>query len=244
MTLDGKVAIITGGNRGIGAATAKLFSQKGAKIIITYSSEKTKSEALQVVEGINAKAVKCDVTDRYQVGELIETAVGTYGSLDILVNNAGVMEAHSVDQLDENLVERNIKVNIEGPVLCTAAAIQHLKDSKGVIVNTSSIVGLSPSLVNDIYTATKHALVGLTRSWALKFGPKGVRVNAVAPGPVTTDLLSNVSEEMLNKMKALCPLGRLGKPEEIANAIYFLASDMASYINGQTLVIDGGRFMH
>lgn len=244
MKLTNKIAIITGGNRGIGAATTRLFAEEGAKVVITYSNDETKQAATDVVQGIDAMAVRCDVTDRSQVQNLIDQTLTSFGKLDILVNNAGVMGAHSVDALDEALVQNNMQVNVAGPVLCTALAIEHLIASKGVIINTSSIVGLSPSLVNDIYTATKHALVGLTRSWALKFGPKGVRVNAVAPGPITTDLLAPLPRETLDKMKSLCPLGRLGKPEEIAQAMLFLASDMSSYINGQTIVVDGGRFMH
>ena len=244
MKLTNKIAIITGGNRGIGAAATRLFAEEGAKVVVTYSNEETKQAATDVVQGIDAMAIRCDVTDRSQVRNLIDQTLTSFGKLDILVNNAGVMGAHSVDALDEALVQNNMQVNVAGPVLCTALAIEHLIASKGVIINTSSIVGLSPSLVNDIYTATKHALVGLTRSWALKFGPKGVRVNAVAPGPITTDLLAPLPRETLDKMKSLCPLGRLGKPEEIAQTMLFLASDMSSYINGQTIVVDGGRFMH
>ena len=116
--------------------------------------------------------------------------------------------------------------------------------SLGVIVNTCPIVGLSPSFLSDIYSASKHALVGLTRSWALRLGPKGVRVNAVAPGPIRTDMIKIIPDDMLTRLKEQCPLGRLGEPEEIADAILFLASDMSTYINGQTIVIDGGRFMH
>jgi NAD(P)-dependent dehydrogenase (short-subunit alcohol dehydrogenase family) len=122
--------------------------------------------------------------------------------------------------------------------------IDELVKNQGVIVNTASVVGLAPSPISDIYAASKHALVGLTRSWALKFGPKGVRVNAVAPGLTKTDLLAEFSPESIKSLKAMCPLGRLAEAEEIANAILFLASDMASFINGQTLVVDGGRFMH
>lgn len=242
--LKNKVAIITGGNRGIGAATAQVFAEEGAAVVITHSSDATREKALAVVDGLEGMAVKCDVTDARQVDALIEETIATYGHLDILVNNAGIMDNHTVENLDFDFVNRTLQVNINGPVLCTGKALPFLIQSKGVIVNTASIVGLSPSLVNDVYAASKHALVGLTRSWALNFGPKGVRVNAVAPGPTTTDLLATVAQETLDKMKALSPMGRLGEPVEMARAILFLASDMSSYVNGQTLVVDGGRFMH
>jgi 3-oxoacyl-[acyl-carrier protein] reductase len=244
MMLKDKVALITGGNRGIGAATAKLFAAEGAKVVITYSSETTKPAALEVIKGLDAIAVQCDVSDQKQVKRLIDATLKTFGKLNILVNNAGIMGSHTVEALDLPQVEQNFRVNVIGPVLCTALALNHLIATKGVIVNTASLVGLAPSFVNDIYSAAKHAVVGLTRSWAFKFGPRGVRVNAVAPGPITTDLLAPLSQETLDKMKSLCPLGRLGEPREVASAILFFASDLSSYVNGQTLVIDGGRVMH
>ena len=244
MLLKDKVAIITGGNRGIGAATAKLFAKEGASVVVTFSSEKSKGQANETIEGLEGLAVKCDVTQKKDVKNLIARTIKEFGGFHILVNNAGIFRYHSTDSLDEIVVDAHIATNLKGPILCTALAIDELVKTKGVIVNTSSIVGVSPSLISDIYSATKHALVGLTRSWALKLGPKGIRVNAVAPGPIRTDMIKIIPAETIENMKAQCPLGRLGMPDEIANAILFLASDMFTYVNGQTLVVDGGRFMH
>ncbi len=244
MLLENKIAIITGGNRGIGAATAKRFVEAGARIAITYSSEKSKAAAEEIIGGGGGIAVQCDVTQKNDVKHLIDSTLKAFGTFHILVNNAGIFLDHSVESLDESIVDAHIEANLKGPVLCTAVALGELVKSKGVIVNTSSIVGLSPSFLSDIYSASKHALVGLTRSWALRLGPQGVRVNAVAPGPIQTDMIKIIPPDMLNRLKEQCPLGRLGQPEEIADTILFLASDMSTYINGQTIVVDGGRFMH
>ena len=244
MLIKNKIAIITGGNRGIGAATARRFVEAGAQIVITYSSEKSKAAADEIIGGGQGIAVQCDVTQTNDVKHLIDSALKKFGSFHILVNNAGIFLDHSVESLNESVVDAHIAANLKGPILCTAMAVDELVKTRGVIVNTSSIVGLSPSFLSDIYSASKHALVGLTRSWALRLGPKGIRVNAVAPGPIQTDMIKIIPPDMLNRLKEQCPLGRLGQPEEIADAILFLASDMSSYINGQTIVIDGGRFMH
>ena len=244
MLLKNKVAIITGGNRGIGAATAQRFAKEGARVVITYSSEKSKAAADGFIGGIDGIAVQCDVTQKNDVKNLIDTTLEKFDTIHILVNNAGIFLDHSVESLDESVVDDHLAANLKGPILCTAMAMDELAKTKGVIVNTSSIVGLSPSFLSDIYSASKHALVGLTRSWALRLGPQGIRVNAVAPGPIKTDMIKIIPPDMLNRLKEQCPLGRLGQPEEIANTILFLASDMSTYINGQTIVVDGGRFMH
>ena len=244
MLLEDKVAIITGGNRGIGAATSKLFTKEGAKVVITYSSENSRAKADETIRGTDGIVVRCDVTKEDEIKHLVDSTLSKFGRINILVNNAGIFENHSIEAFDESAVDADISTNLKGPVLCTAMAIDELVKNRGVIVNTASVVGLAPSPISDIYAASKHALVGLTRSWALKFGPQGVRVNAVAPGLTKTDLLAEFSPESIKSLKAMCPLGRLAEAEEIANAILFLASDMASFINGQTLVVDGGRFMH
>jgi 3-oxoacyl-[acyl-carrier protein] reductase len=244
MLLKNKIAIITGGNRGIGAATAKRFAKEGARVVITYSSEKSKAAADEIIQGIDGIAVQCNVTQKREVQNLIAATLEKFDALHILVNNAGIFLDHSVESLDEAIVDDHLAANLKGAILCTAMAMDELAKTKGVIVNTSSIVGLSPSFLSDIYSASKHALVGLTRSWALRLGPQGIRVNAVAPGPIKTDMIKIIPPDMLNRLKEQCPLGRLGQPEEIANTILFLASDMSTYINGQTIVVDGGRFMH
>ena len=244
MLLENKIAIITGGNRGIGAATARRFVEAGARIVITYSSEKSKVAADEIIGDGGGIAVQCDVTQKNDVKYLIDSALKEFGTFHILVNNAGIFLDHSVESLDESILDAHIEANLKGPILCTAMAMDELVKTKGVIVNTSSIVGLSPSFLSDIYSASKHALVGLTRSWALRLGPKGIRVNAVAPGPIRTDMIKIIPDDMLTRLKEQCPMGRLGEPEEIADAILFLASGMSTYITGQTIVIDGGRFMH
>jgi 3-oxoacyl-[acyl-carrier protein] reductase len=244
MLVRDKVAIITGGNRGIGKAAALLLRKEGAHIVITYSSDQSREPANGVIKETRGLAVKCDVTQMIDVRNLIRQTIKKFGRLDILVNNAGFMDSHTVSHLNEAVVEAHIATNIRGPILCTAMAVGELAKTKGVIVNTSSLVGLAPSLASDIYAATKHALIGLTRSWTLELASKGIRVNSVAPGPIKTDLLKGFAIEVVQKMQALCPMGRLGEPEEIASVILFLASDMSSYVNGQTIVVDGSRLMH
>jgi len=244
MLMKDKVAVITGGTRGIGRATARLMAEEGAHVAVTYSSDATKAAAEETIRNVNGIAVKCDVTKRAAVHNLIDTVISNLGKLDILVNNAGIMTHHSIDTFDAGIMETHIDTNIKGPIFCAAEAVSELQKTRGVIVNVSSIVGLSPSLVSDVYAATKHAVVGLTRSWALELAPKGIRVNSVAPGPTLTDLLKDVPAQTLKKMEQICPMGRLAEPLEIANVILFLASDMSSYVNGQTIVVDGGRFMH
>jgi 3-oxoacyl-[acyl-carrier protein] reductase len=244
MLLKDKVAIITGGNRGIGKAAALLFGKQGAHIVVTYSSEQSREPADGVITETRGLAIKCDVTQATDVRNLIHQTVNKFGRIDILVNNAGFMESHTIGNFDEAVVEAHIATNIRGPMLCTAMAVDELVKTRGVIVNTSSLVGLAPSLASDIYAATKHALIGLTRSWALELASKGIRVNSVAPGPIKTDLLKRYPVEVVQKMQSLCPMGRLGEPAEIASVILFLASDMSSYVNGQTIVVDGGRLMH
>ncbi len=244
MIIKDKVAIITGGNRGIGAAVTKLFLKQGAKVVITYSSDKGEFPDEEMMNEAGGIAVKCDITKPADVKNLVNTTIEKFNKLDILVNNAGILKHHSVDCFNEPVVDKHIETNLKGPILCTSQAVEELKKTKGVIVNTSSIVGLSPSLLSDIYAATKHALVGLTRSWALKLAPDGIRVNSVAPGPILTDMLEEMDEKTLKKMHALCPMGRLGEPDEVANVILFLSSGLSSYVTGQTIVVDGGRLMH
>ncbi len=244
MLLNSKIALITGGNRGIGLAIATRFVALGAKVAVTYSREDGREAAEEAMKGLGGLAIRCDVTRADQVTAMIARTVDRWGGLDILVNNAGVLHSHGVDHFDEQAVSAQLQTNVQGPMRCTSAAISELEKAGGTVVNVSSVAGLGPSLLSDAYAASKHAIVGLTRSWALALAKRGVRVNAVAPGPVLTDIFRDTSPEVIEQMKSLCPMERLGEANEVADVVAFLASPMSSYVTGQTIVVDGGRLMH
>ncbi len=243
MRLEGKVAIITGGARGIGYATVEKFVKEGAKVAIADIS---KEEATKVAndlktKGYQAIGISVDVTKEDQVKQMVEDTLKEWGQVDILVNNAGIIMDAQLYKMTTEQFDRVIDINLKGTYLCARAVIdQMIVQGSGVILNASSIVGLYGNFGQTNYAATKWGVIGMVKTWAKELGPKGIRSNAVCPGFIDTPILTPMPEKVIEGMKAKVPLRRLGKPEEIANAYAFLASDEASYINGVVLEVGGG----
>lgn len=244
MRLKDKVAIITGGSRGIGFATAERFLQEGAKVIITASSPATATKAVEklqekypdsVVAGISP-----NLTSLTSVQEAFDQVAQQYGGIDILVNNAGVSESTPLTAYKEETFDKVMDLNVKGVFNATRAVVDGMAQrGSGVILNTSSMVSISGQPSGFAYPASKFAVNGMTLSLARELGPKGIRVNAVAPGITETDMMKAVPKEVIEPMIQKIPLRRLGQPEDIANAFVFLASEEASYITGVVLSVDG-----
>jgi 3-oxoacyl-[acyl-carrier protein] reductase len=240
--LDGKVAIVTGGSRGIGAATARRLAADGARVVVNYAQSATAAEAVvREIEaaGGEAIAVQADVSDRAEVERLVATTVERYGGLDILVNNAAVLTPAPLAEITAEQVERQFGVNVRGALYATQAAVAAFRNG-GRVVNVSSVAGEAPSPGFAVYSATKAALDAITRSLAAELAPR-VRVNAVSPGPTETDMFDSVrSPEFEANALGRTPLGRIGRPDDIADVIAFLTSDDAGWITGQVITASGG----
>lgn len=244
MRLKDKVAVITGGSRGIGFATADKFLKEGATVILTASTQESADRATaqlkekypeSIVAGISP-----DLADLDSVREEFKKATKQYGCIDILVNNAGVSESTPFMEYTEDTFDKVMDLNVKGVFNSTRIAAECMvARGKGVILNTSSMVSISGQPSGFAYPASKFAVNGLTVSLARELGPKGIRVNAVAPGVTLTDMMKAVPKEVIDPIVAQIPLRRLGQPEDIANAFVFLASDEASYITGVVLSVDG-----
>ncbi len=244
MRLKDKVAIITGGSRGIGFATADKFLEEGAKVIITASSQASADKAVSMLQekhpGSVVAGIAPDLSNLESVRNTFREAAQKYGCIDILVNNAGVSESTPFTEYTEEMFDKVMDLNVKGVFNATRAASECMVPrNTGVILNTSSMVSISGQPSGFAYPASKFAVNGLTVSLARELGPKGIRVNAVAPGIINTDMMKAVPKEVIDPMIARIPLRRLGQPEDIANAFVFLASDEASYITGVVLSVDG-----
>ncbi len=243
MRLENRVALITGAGRGIGRATALLFANEGAKLALCDVDEaavKAVADEIKAAGG-QAIAVVADVSDSAQVDGMVGKVIETFGQIDILINNAGILrDARLVKMTDEEF-DAVIAVNLKGVFNCTRAVAPHMIErGYGRIISTSSVVGIYGNFGQTNYVASKAGVIGMTRVWARELGPKGITVNAVAPGFVATDMIRSVPEKVINMMVEKVPLKRLGQPEDIANAFLFLASDEAAYVNGAVLSVDGG----
>lgn len=241
--LKDKVAIITGGTRGIGFAIAKKFLDNNAKVVILGSKEETVTKALNEFKELNENyevtGYHPNLTNEESVKEMFDKVKEQYGKIDILVNNAGVssrtpLTEHTIEEFD-----KVCDINLKSAFVCSKVAVDYLKETKGVILNTSSMVSKYGQPSGVMYPSTKFAINGMTLSLARELAPLGIRVNAVAPGITKTDMVANLPEEMIKPLIATIPLGRIGEPEDIANAFLFLASDLASYVTGQVLGVDG-----
>lgn len=247
MKLEDKVCLITGGAAGIGKATAFRFVEENAKVIICDVDQ---IEGEKVASAISADFFRVDVSDRQAVQTLVENIIAQYKKIDVLVNNAGVLrdgqlvkvkEGQLIKQMAEEDFDLVINVNLKGVFNCTQAVAPYMiNQGSGVILNASSVVGLDGNFGQTNYVATKAGVVGMTKVWARELGRFGIRVNAVAPGFIATEMVQAMPEKILDAMKARTPLPRLGQPEDVANAYLFLASDDASFISGAVLRVDGG----
>jgi len=244
MRLKDKVAVITGGSRGIGFATADKFLKEGATVILTASSQTTAEKAVTRLKekypDATVAGIYPDLTSLEAVRTAFREVSEKYGCIDILVNNAGISESTPFTEYTEELFDKVMDLNVKGVFNATRAASEYMvARGTGVILSTSSMVSISGQPSGFAYPASKFALNGLTVSLARELGPKGIRVNAVAPGITETDMMKAVPKEVIEPMIARIPLRRLGQPEDIANAFVFLASDEASYITGVVLSVDG-----
>lgn len=237
---EGKVAIVTGGASGIGKATVKVLLEDGAKVTVADMDQKG-LDAMKQEYGDAVHTVKVDVSDEAQVKNMIEETVRTFGRLDILHNNAGIGGYSRIPDMDLAEWRKVLSIDLDGVMLGCKYAIPELKKTKGNIVNTASISGLGADYGMGSYNAAKAALINLTRIIANDHGEDGIRCNAVCPGPIATPLAKDVfTDDVLKAYHEAIPLGRIGQPEEIATVVAFLASDDASFVNGTTIVADGG----
>ncbi|MBK9572397.1 MAG: 3-oxoacyl-ACP reductase FabG [Rhodoferax sp.] len=241
--LSGKVSLITGAAQGIGLATALKFAREGATVIVCDVSlagvDAAVSQCLDA--GATAQGYVMDVTQRAMVDAVVAKVVAQFGRIDVLVNNAGITQDARLQKMTLEQFDRVIDVNLRGVFHCAqAVADTMVAQGSGVILNASSVVGIYGNFGQTNYAATKFGVIGFTKTWSRELGPKGVRVNAVAPGFISTPILSTIPEKVIAEMEHRVPLRRLGKPEEIANVYAFLASDEASYINGAVIEVSGG----
>ena len=239
--LEGKVAVVTGGTRGIGYAIVEKFLENGAQVILFGSREETVNNAL---ETLRKKYSKVDgfypkLTDEKELSSVFKQIKDTYGHIDILVNNAGISSKTKLEDYTEEEYDKVSDLNIKSVFTCSKVILPYLKETKGVILNTSSMVSIYGQPSGVMYPTSKFAVNGMTKSLARELAPFGIRVNAVAPGIIETDMVRSLPKEMIEPLIQTIPLGRIGKPEDIANAFVFLASDMASYITGVVLSVDG-----
>ncbi len=245
--LSGKIAIVTGGGRGIGAATSKLLAKAGAHVVITYRSNADAAQAtVAAIEeaGGKAEAVQFDVGDADAVDEAIRGIAKRLGGLDILVNNAGIALDQLLLRIKPEEIEKTFATNIAGAIWCAKSAIRPMmKARKGRIINLSSVVGESGNAGQAVYSASKAALIGLTKTLAREYASRGVTVNAVAPGYIETEMTADLPDTAKAAIVEQTPLGRVGSPDEVAAAILFLASEEASYITGQVLRVNGGMYV-
>jgi NAD(P)-dependent dehydrogenase (short-subunit alcohol dehydrogenase family) len=247
ISFENQVALVTGAASGLGLATAKAFAQSGASVVLADTNEKAVHSAAEELsaQGHKTLAIKCDVADDAQVEAMVDRTVATFGRLDAAYNNAGVQNviAEAADASREDF-DRVIGVNLRGVWSCMKFELrQMLKQGSGAIVNCSSIGGLVGGAKRGTYQASKHAVLGLTKSAALDYAARGIRINAVCPGIIHTSMLDRMMEtqaDALNAMLKDVPIGRLGRPEEIASAVLWLCSSAASLMIGHALTVDGG----
>ena len=245
ITLKGKVAVVTGGTRGIGYAVVRKYLEAGASVALFGSRQCTADAALEKITsespGANVMALSPDLTDSASVEGAFGEVVKRFGRIDILVNNAGIAQSLPLNEYSDEEMDKILDLNIKAVFVCCRAAARLMEASGGgVILNTSSVVSLYGQPSGCLYPTTKFAVNGLTKSLSRELAPRGIRVNAVAPGVTRTDMVANLPEAMIKPLVARIPIGRVGEPDEVADAFLFLASDMASYITGAVLPVDGG----
>jgi len=247
MQLKGKTAVVTGGSRGIGRAIALELASCGANVVVNYTrNSKAADEVVAEIEamGSSGMAVKADVSIASEVENLVNEVLKTFGSIDILVNNAGITRDNLIIRMTEKEFDEVINTNLKGAFICTKAVSRvMIKQKSGKIINVSSVVGIVGNAGQSNYAAAKAGLIGFTKSMAKELAKRGINVNAVAPGFIQTDMTSVLPENVKEEFLKSIPLMRIGKPEDIANTVLFLASEYSDYITGQVINIDGGMVM-
>ncbi|MFB1098513.1 MULTISPECIES: 3-oxoacyl-[acyl-carrier-protein] reductase [Bacillaceae] len=245
--LSGKAALVTGASRGIGREIALELARNGVNVAVNYSGSKEKAEA--VAEEIRALGqesivIQANVAEEASVKDMVKQTIEAFGSLDILVNNAGITRDNLLMRMKEEDFDAVIQTNLKGVFLCTKAVTrQMMKQKAGRIINVASIVGVSGNPGQANYVAAKAGVIGLTKTAAKELAARNVLVNAVAPGFITTDMTDEMTDEQKQAMQSMIPLGKPGKPEDVARVVRFLASEDSNYMTGQTLHIDGGMVM-
>ncbi len=243
MRLKDKVAIITGSARGIGQATALKFAVEGAKVVVCdlYRNAVDEVVAQIVAEGGQAIGFTVNVTDKASIAAMVKGVTDKYGRIDVLVNNAGIVDDAQFRKMTDEQFDRVIDINLKGTYNCARAVVDiMIAQNAGVILNASSVVGLYGNFGQTNYAASKFGVIGMAKTWARELGRKGIRANAICPGFVETTIVKSIPEKVMQAMIDRVPLGRLARPEEIANTYAFLASDEASYISGAVIEVSGG----
>lgn len=243
MRLKDKVSIITGAGRGIGQATALKFAREGARVVACDVSQAAVDETVNLVrqEGGEALGFIVDVTKRADIDAMVQATMDRFGRIDTLVNNAGIVMDAQLRKMSDAAFDRVIDVNLKGVYNCARAVVEIMvAQGSGVILNASSVVGLYGNFGQTNYVASKAGVIGFVKTWARELGPKGIRAVAVCPGVIHTPILDTVPEKVLESMRQRIPMGRIGRPDDIANVYAFLASDEASYINGAVIEVTGG----
>jgi 3-oxoacyl-[acyl-carrier protein] reductase len=238
-----KVAIITGAGRGIGQATALKFASEGAKVVVCDLSPEWIEDTVERIGRIGGEGMgyTADVRSLPALRAMVDAVVARWGRVDCLVNNAGIVMDSQLKNMTDEQFDNVIDINLKGVYNCTRAVVDTmLKQQSGVILNASSIVGLYGNFGQTNYAASKFGVIGMVKTWAKELGRKGIRANAVCPGFVETSIIKSVPQRVIRALEERVPLGRLAKPEEIANTFAFLASDEASYINGAVIEVSGG----
>lgn len=242
--LNDKVAIVTGGTRGIGLEIVRTYLENGAKVALLGSREETVNNAINLLKEENNNydviGFSPNLTNEEEIKEVFDKVNSIYGKIDILINNAGVSSSTALSEYSMEEINNIMDLNIKSVLMCSKVVVPYLEQTKGTIINTSSMVSIYGQPKGVLYPTSKFAVNGLTKSLARELACKGIRVNAVAPGIIETDMLKNLPEKVINPLINSIPLGRIGKPKDIANAFLFLASDMSSYVTGEILQVDGG----
>jgi 3-oxoacyl-[acyl-carrier protein] reductase len=243
MATQGKIALVTGGGTGIGAAIARRFVKEGVRVVICDIDTKN-GQAVSAELGAPAQFYELDVSDESQVNSVVEKVIGEFGHIDVLVNNAGITNDKLVIRMSAEDWERVIRINLTGAFLMTRAVVKHMiKQRQGRIINMASVIGVIGNFGQANYAASKAGVIALTKSCAKEFGKRNILVNAIAPGFIKTRMTEVIPEEIKENYLKQIPLGKFGEPEDVANLVFFLSSEQASYLTGQTICLGGGIVM-